>query len=54
MSTLLYHQDIASHTRLSPMAREACFKKFIENVNSNPKVSGIMMWSIDCCINGFI
>ncbi|XP_065911077.1 piwi-like protein 2 isoform X2 [Dysidea avara] len=30
-------KDIASHTRLSPMEREACFKKFVENVNSTPK-----------------
>lgn len=45
-------KDIASHTRLSPMAREACFKKFIENVNSNPKANEeLSNWGLKLDLN---
>ena len=34
----LTHQDIAVHTRVTPMQREECTRKFLQNVASNPEV----------------
>jgi len=31
-------QDLATHTRISPNHRELLFRKFLERVNSTPKV----------------